>query len=144
MQTKPWSLLIVAMSTLHALGRCVFFDQLYLRIRADSPYPHDAQTAFCLWYAFRPQRRQRMCVVFCRRPMDGVPLDMPSPEQAVHRPPLYEINGKVSVRDFHSSSKEMLLGGELRREASRVPPTMITATTIATAVVPNRMMLDKA
>ncbi len=36
-------------------------------------YPQAEQVLFCLWYDILPQRLQRVCVLVCLLPNDGVP-----------------------------------------------------------------------
>jgi len=48
--------------------------QLYLRILEDLPKPQAEQTLWRAWKETLPQRLQVMCVVFCRFPIEGVPL----------------------------------------------------------------------
>ena len=71
-----------------------------------APYPQDAQTLFCLWYALRPQRRQRRWVVFCLLPIDGVPFDMISPDGWATSPPFIK---PTDAEDYSSSSNNTLL-----------------------------------
>src|SRR5438094_6691928 len=49
--------------------------QLYERSFAVAPNPHEAQRCFWMWYAWRPQRRQRTWLGVWNLPFDDVPLD---------------------------------------------------------------------
>ena len=42
---------------------------------AVAPKPHEAQRCFWMWYAWRPQRRQRTWLGVWNLPFDDVPLD---------------------------------------------------------------------
>ena len=96
-----------------------------------APYPQDAQTLFCLWYALRPQRRQRRWVVFCLLPIDGVPFDMISPDDWATGPSFIK---PTDGHDYSSSSNRIRL---LRPViiANVVPIASTAAKSMAVALI---------